>query len=88
MVVNRDITKNIKVLVRRMEEVGRGNISIDYKQQKKEDETASSAEFCQDDKSWNSLIVSIKYSSDITVDASMYQPKSKDIKIIEKPKRV
>jgi methyl-accepting chemotaxis protein len=69
--VNRDITKNIKVLVRRMEEVGRGNISIDYTAEERRDEIGKlSRGFAKMIKSLNSLIVSIKHSSDITVDAS------------------
>lgn len=69
--INRDITKNIKVLVKRMEEVGRGNISIDYTAEERRDEIGKlSRGFAKMIKSLNSLIVSIKHASDITVDAS------------------
>ena len=54
-----------------MEEVGRGNISIDYTAEERRDEIGKlSRGFAKMIKSLNSLIVSIKHSSDITVDAS------------------
>ena len=69
--VNRDITRNIKVLVKRMEEVGSGNISIDYIADERKDEIGKlSRGFAKMIKNLNSLIISIKDASDITVDVS------------------
>ena len=69
--VNRDITRNIKVLVKRMEEVGSGNISIDYIADERKDEIGKlSRGFAKMIKNLNSLIISIKDASDITVDVT------------------
>lgn len=70
-IINRDITKNIKILVNRMEEVSKGNLSIDYIADERKDEIGKlSRGFARMMKSLNSLLISIKSASDITVDAS------------------
>ena len=69
--VNRDITKNIRLLVNRMEKVSCGNISIDYVAEDRKDEIGRlSNSFAKMIQNLNGLIRSIKEASNITVDAS------------------
>lgn len=69
--VNKDITKNIKRLVKMMEKVGNGNLSIEFKVEERQDEIGKlSKSFAKMVGNLNELIKSVKHASDITVDAS------------------
>ncbi|WP_265444835.1 methyl-accepting chemotaxis protein [Acetivibrio straminisolvens] len=69
--INKDITKNIKKLVRTMEKVGDGNLSIEFKVEERRDEIGKLGKsFAKMLSNLNELIMSVKHASDVTVDAS------------------
>jgi len=69
--VNKDITKNIKKLVKTMEKVGNGNLSIEFDVEERKDEIGKLGKsFAKMISNLNELIMSVKHASDVTVDAS------------------